>query len=351
MKEVKNQLSQDLIYWYSREKRSLPWREDRDPYKVWLSEIILQQTRVVQGLPYYYRFTEAFPTVNFLAEASETEVLRLWEGLGYYSRARNLHFAAQQVMNEYGGVFPKSFQELKKLKGVGEYTAAAIASICHDEAEPVIDGNVFRVVSRLYDISNDISIPATRKIFREVLLTIIDDKIPGEFNQAMMELGALICLPKNPRCEICPILHHCDARSKGRQEYLPVKGKKIKKRNRYFHYVVFHHNGSLALKRRAGGDIWQGLFDFYLFESSLPEPEPDGIFDSDRFTITRRSDYFRHILTHQNIQARFYVVEINDIDIWKETLNNFKLTSFSEDELVNLPKPKLIVNFLNSEWY
>ncbi|MBC7642470.1 MAG: A/G-specific adenine glycosylase, partial [Flavobacterium sp.] len=217
-----------LIKWYLQHKRDLPWRKTYNPYLIWLSEIMLQQTRVAQGLPFYFRFTAAFPTVFDLANASEEQVLKLWQGLGYYSRARNLHKTAQIVAFEMNGIFPDNFSDLLKLRGIGDYTAAAIASFAYNEVVPVVDGNVFRVLSRYFDVHNDISIHSTKKIFSDLALEIMPKNNPATFNQAIMEFGALQCVPKNPNCLICPFNNSCAALQKNKIHLLPVKTKKIK---------------------------------------------------------------------------------------------------------------------------
>ena len=230
--------SNSLIKWYLQNKRDLPWRNTIDPYFIWLSEIMLQQTRVAQGMPYFFAFTEAFPTVFDLAKASEQEVLKLWQGLGYYSRARNLHKTAQYVAFELDGKFPDNYKALLSLKGVGDYTAAAIASFSYNEVVPVVDGNVFRVLSRVFDIEADISQPASKKIFQELAMELMPKDHPAIFNQAIMEFGALQCVPKNPDCTICVMNDGCLALKMDKVNQLPVKLKKTKVTNRFFNYFI-----------------------------------------------------------------------------------------------------------------
>jgi len=340
-------LSDLLTHWYSKEKRDLPWRESQNPYHIWLSEIILQQTRVAQGLPYFLNFVSHFPKVENLAEADETIVLRLWQGLGYYSRARNLHKAAKIVANEYKGLFPSTYEDLLKLPGVGPYTAAAIASIAFDEVVPVLDGNVFRVTSRLFSIEKDISNPTTRKVFLDALNELISRTQPGDFNQAMMELGATLCLPKNPKCDLCPISEFCEARKSSNQEQFPIKLKKVKVRNRDFYYIVFSQRGNLGLRQRQEKDIWQGLYEFLLVEGSFSIQQfiKDNQLDGIRLT---ESEAFKHVLTHQRITARFLKFDIDEEQHFLHLTRIHGLEPFTYEQMLNLPKPKLLVNYLNS---
>ena len=327
--------------WYSREKRDLPWRASLNPYAVWLSEIILQQTRVVQGIPYYEKFIKTYPTVDALAAASEQDVLKLWEGLGYYSRARNLHKAAQQVAQEYGGVFPNSYLGLLKLKGVGPYTAAAIASICFQEKVPVVDGNVFRLISRLFGIQEDIGKGSTRKIFEKTIAPIMPSSSPGDFNQAMMEFGALVCTPR-PHCPTCDLQFDCLSFKEKTQHLLPVKAKKIKIQDRTLNYWILTYQNKICLNKRIKGDIWEGLWDFYSTSMALFNAAPlDG-----KHKVQASYGPMNHKLTHQNITAWFTQIEISNETHLNEIAKKLNLTVFNVDELVTLPKPKLIVNYL-----
>ena len=256
-----------IITWYNQNKRDLPWRNSQDPYLIWLSEIILQQTRVAQGLPYYVKFVRAYPTLAVLAAAEEEEVLRLWQGLGYYSRARNMLKCARLLTKAYNGAFPASFEELKKLPGVGPYTAAAIASLAFGIAVPSIDGNVYRVLARIFGLEADITGARAFREFYQLAADLMDEAQPGVFNQAVMDFGAGICSPKNPGCAGCIFQNRCVANSQGKQQMLPVKLGKVKKRTRHFNYVVIKAGNQLALRRRPGGDIWQGLYEFHLIEA------------------------------------------------------------------------------------
>ena len=257
-----------ILNWYYEHQRNLPWRETRDPYKVWLSEIILQQTRVAQGMPYYLRFVEAFPTVHDLANAPEEQVLKLWQGLVYYSRARNLHATAKTVVEDFDGKFPDTYKGLKSLKGVGDYTASAIASFCFDAPEPVVDGNVYRVLSRYFGIDIPINSTEGIKYFKELAREVMDSENIRDYNQGIMEFGAIQCAPKNPYCLLCPLQESCVALQENKVDQLPVKLNKTKIRNRYFNYLVLlDDDGNTILEQRRGKGIWQNLYQFPLIES------------------------------------------------------------------------------------
>lgn len=335
-------LSQNLINWYSREKRNLPWRQSKNPYRIWLSEIILQQTRVAQGLPYFEKFTHEYPTVHDLANADESRVLRTWQGLGYYSRARNLHKTAKVVSKEFHGDFPNHYEGLIKLPGVGPYTAAAIASLAFDEAVPVLDGNVYRLMARLYGLKHDIANQSNRKYFIEILEQLVPKNQPGDFNQAMMEMGALVCTPRNPKCDLCPVRESCFAYEHKQQDQLPVKLKKIKVTHKRFHYVIFEHAGTFGLKERVGSGIWQGLYDFLLIEGDTFRPD-------DKWGEIETSPVFKHILTHQKIEAKFYLVRLQDKDLFHSSLNKYGLAPYTFAQMLNLPKPKLLVNYIEQQ--
>jgi A/G-specific adenine glycosylase len=319
-------------------KRELPWRKTRDPHTIWVSEIILQQTRVEQGTPYFERFIEAFPNIASLANAPEDHVLALWQGLGYYSRARNMQAAARQVMDDYAGEFPTNYEDILKLKGIGPYTAAAISSICFDEPEPVVDGNVFRAASRIFGIHDDISKESTRKIFVSTLKAIIPSDQPGTFNQAMMELGATICKP-SPICGDCPVREFCQAIKSKTINQLPVKGKKTKVRDRYLNYLVYQSGGKVLMKKREGKDIWHGLYDFPLIEGK--EIEKKTIASSK----TVSSEYI-HILSHQRLHARFYLFEPKPEEM-TQLARTYDAKPYSLKQVLTLPKPKLVVNYLD----
>jgi len=347
LKKGQNNLTNAIIDWYSREKRPLPWRENTTPYHVWLSEIILQQTRVAQGLGYFMRFLERFPTVEHLAAANEEDVLKIWEGLGYYSRARNLHKTARLITKQNS--FPTSYDQWLEMPGVGPYTAAAIASICFNEPKPVLDGNVFRVVSRLFGVKDNIAKPASRRVFLAILQELIPHTIPGEFNQGIMELGALCCTPYTPHCPECPVRPFCYAYKQGNPLLYPVKVQPVKIQHRYFHYMVFVHQQTVAMHKRGSGDIWQGLYDFHLLENDQERlEEPPGEYNA---RLQKISKPFLHLLSHQKISAVFYKLEIEDRDRFDNLVNNFGLIPIHEEDIVTLPKPKLIVNYLKRGFF
>ncbi|MTI31472.1 A/G-specific adenine glycosylase [Cytophagales bacterium RKSG123] len=342
--------------WYKDHKRDLPWRHTNNPYKIWLSEIILQQTRVKQGLPYYQRFIEKFPNVQSLAQAEEEEVLRLWQGLGYYSRARNLHACAQMITKEYEGTFPTNYEELLKLKGVGKYTAAAIASFAFKQDVPVVDGNVFRLLSRYFGITEDIAIPKSFKSFFELGQKLIPKKEPDIYNQAVMEFGAIQCTPKNPDCKNCNLADSCFANSNQRQEELPVKTKKVKVRDRYFHYFVIKLKDQLIMKKRGRNDIWQGLYDFFLIEeNSFQSPDQWenknilSLLAQPEVELQNESKIYKHLLTHQRIYAKFFEIEIKDQFVINKQLKSSGLDFFNFNEIKNLPKSILISNYLDEK--
>jgi A/G-specific adenine glycosylase len=308
--------AQQILSWYECNRRKLPWRGSRDPYRIWLSEVILQQTRVDQGRDYYVRFIEFFPTVYDLARASEQMVLNLWQGLGYYSRARNMHAAAHQILENYGGEFPDSYEELLKLKGVGEYTAAAIASIAFGEPVPVVDGNVKRLFSRMHGLED-----TGGKLYNEVkemMKGSIDPLRAGDFNQAVMEFGALQCVPKNPQCENCIFNTSCHAYRHGMVERLPAREARKAPRKRFFSYLVIRPDeDSVIMKKRNDKDIWENLYEFPLIESDramenkelLREPDLLKWFGAGT-AIEKSSKTYKHQLSHQTIFARFHKVDL-----------------------------------------
>ncbi|AUC16498.1 A/G-specific adenine glycosylase [Tenacibaculum sp. SZ-18] len=320
-----------LINWYLKNNRELPWRKVRNPYEIWLSEIILQQTRVAQGLPYFLKFTEAFPTVFDLAAAEESEVLKLWQGLGYYSRARNLHFTAKYVANELKGVFPETYEGLLKLKGVGDYTASAIASICFDEPAAVVDGNVYRVLSRFFGIDKPINTTKGIKEFKVLAQSIIQEEEPGRYNQAIMDFGALHCKPQIPLCNECPLASNCVAFEKNIVGDLPVKLKKIKVKKRFFNYlVIVTDKDETIFSERTGKGIWQGLYQFPLIESKNSVSIDELVSNEDFISLIPNNaevSLFNqkeviHKLSHQHLYTKFWIVNINkmqgDFIPWKK---------------------------------
>ncbi|MDO7874908.1 A/G-specific adenine glycosylase [Hymenobacter sp. ASUV-10] len=348
-------LATALLAWYPRHRRDLPWRHTHDPYAIWLSEVILQQTRVAQGLPYYNTFLNAYPTVADLAAAPEAEVLRYWQGLGYYSRARNMHHTAQQVVQEHAGKFPTSYAELIKLKGIGPYTAAAIASFAFNEAVTVLDGNVYRVLARIFGLHSDIAAPASRKEFQALADQHIPAAAPADFNQAIMEFGAIQCTPVKPDCLFCPLQQSCWAFQHGQVALLPVKSKAKAARTRYFHYFVLRHGEQLYLKERREKDIWQGLYDFALAETVQAELPPSEIMrhleafgaEIDISQAAESSATMRHVLSHQKLEVKFHEVPLRQ-PLPDSTLRDLGLRAYSSEEIEVLPKPVLIVNYLNT---
>ncbi len=336
-----------LINWYLKNKRDLPWRKTKDPYHIWLSEIMLQQTRVAQGLPYFLKFTEAFPTVFDLANASESYVLKLWQGLGYYSRARNLHFTAKYISEELKGEFPKNYKELLKLKGVGDYTASAIASIAYDEAAAVVDGNVYRVLSRYFGVKTAINSTVGIKEFKILAQTLIDTKQPGTYNQAIMDFGATLCKPKNPLCGECPFSDSCVSLAENLIDQLPVKEKKLKVKKRFFNYlVVVTSNNKTVFEERKGKGIWQGLYQFPLVESDVAI-DGNALITTEKFkelfpkstTLSLfNSKDIVHKLSHQHLYTKFWVVKTSGIN--KETT--------SWEQVKKQPVPVLIDKFLEA---
>ena len=337
--------SNSLLSWYLQNKRDLPWRNTVNPYPIWLSEIMLQQTKVAQGLPYFLTFMEAFPTVLHLAQADEEQVLKLWQGLGYYSRARNMHKTAQLIAFELNGNFPNNYTDLIKLKGIGEYTAAAIASFAFNEVVPVVDGNVFRVLSRYLDVETDIASAPAKKEFSALAKELMPENNPAMFNQAIMEFGALQCVPKNPNCNNCIFNNSCAALQKKKVSELPVKLKKTKVTNRYFNYIVFLDNSNnTIIKKRTEKGIWHNLYEFPVIEA---EEELDfktiskAIFEKfldvsiDSISVYNPEQII-HKLSHQKLHINFYRASV------AEEINE----GISLDLLKNYPFPIVIYNFI-----
>ncbi|HLF32862.1 MAG TPA: A/G-specific adenine glycosylase [Cyclobacteriaceae bacterium] len=341
-----------LLRWYDKAGRSLPWRSETiNPYHIWLSEIIMQQTRIRQGVPYFAKLVQAFPTVRDLAEAEEGKVLRLWQGLGYYSRARNMLKCAKIIVNDFEGKFPDSYEKLIRLPGIGAYTAAAVASISFNECRAVVDGNVYRVLSRIFGIRNDRFSGTGLKKFRQLAHELIPCSRPGDYNQSMMELGALICTPRNPRCPDCPVRDYCYAWRNDCQEHFPLKAKKSIVRERFFIYYVIHYKDSILMKRRTDNDIWKGLYDFFLIERNdlrdnkrtflrrLGVSDNDGVYGI-------KSGVFRSNLSHQRILTRFIHYRAKKIHLPGEKLSQLGYAFYTRKEIEALPKPVLINNYL-----
>ncbi|MBP1840260.1 A/G-specific adenine glycosylase [Formosa algae] len=340
--------SKTLTDWYSVNKRQLPWRQTTNPYYIWLSEIILQQTQIKQGLPYYEDFVTTFPTVFDLAHANEAEVLKLWQGLGYYSRARNLHFAAKYVVNERDGVFPKTYKDLLKLKGVGDYTASAIASICYNEVSAVVDGNVYRLLSRYFGIYTPINSSKGAKEFKALAQELIDKKDPATFNQAVMEFGAVQCKPKSPDCSVCPFITSCYAFGKDVISDLPVKIKAAKVTKKYFNFLVFlTPSQTTFLEQRQGKGIWQNLYQFPLIESKSALTQAQLQLELDNLEVLKdhtyevslyNKDEIVHKLSHQHLYTRFWIVDVD---------TNIK-GGIPVTEVEDFPVPILIGNFIEA---
>lgn len=291
--------SKTILNWYAINGRELPWRQTSNPYAIWLSEVIMQQTRIAQGTAYWERFMKRWPNVHELAKATEDEVLREWQGLGYYSRARNLHKAAQQIVGL--GRFPQTYKELKQLKGIGEYTAAAISSISFAEPVAVVDGNVYRVLARYFGIDTPIDSTEGKKVFKAMAQEYLPKEAPAAYNQGLMDFGAIQCTPTSPNCEVCPLIDTCFAANNNKVADLPVKAKKTKQRERHFSFIYIRCNGETAIRRRGAGDIWQGLWE-------LPTKELLGN-AIENATLIKKN--VKHVLTHQIIFADFYLLETN----------------------------------------
>lgn len=340
--------------WYEKNKRALPWRQSDDPYMVWVSEVILQQTRVNQGINYYINFIKAFPDVISLAHASEDEVLKLWQGLGYYSRARNLHRAAKDVVEQMEGAIPHSYEGLLKLKGVGNYTASAIASICFGEARAVVDGNVSRVIARLFGVRQPINSTTGIKVIASLARELMDNEHPGNHNQAMMEFGALQCVPASPDCSICPLIDHCEAHRTGMVKQLPVKIPKRKPVEWWMYFYIIVCHGETIITKRGTENIWKSLYQFPLVESDSPLSDaevfgerlkqnfPGKYITTDRITNLKISDPIRHQLTHRTIHARFIHLEISS---WPHPLPSGWIKIFI-DQIDDFPVPRLINRYM-----
>jgi A/G-specific adenine glycosylase len=343
--------SKRLLKWYKINKRDLPWRGTTDPYKIWLSEVILQQTQVIQGLTYYLKFVKHYPDVKFLAKAPSDEVMKHWQGLGYYSRARNLHEAAKMVADKHKGVFPKTYDEIRELKGVGDYTAAAIASLAFNLPYAVVDGNVYRVLSRVFGIDLAIDSTEGKKYFQKLADELLDKKEAANYNQAVMEFGALYCRPVNPDCANCIFIDKCVAFQKQKVSELPFKSKKTKVRDRYFNYVVFRYKNDLYLQKRTKKDIWQDLYEFFLIETDKKQ-KPEAILKNKMLNemvspknmiLKSVSKDYKHILSHQNLHTIFYLVEL------KLLLKTKSLKKVNIKSLNKYALPRLIEKYLKDE--
>ena len=340
--------SSKIIKWYSQHKRELPWRNTKDPYKIWLSEIILQQTQVKQGLPYYQKFIKTFPSVSELANANEEEVLKLWQGLGYYSRARNLHFAAKQI--HQAGFFPKEYKDIITLKGVGEYTAAAIASFAFKLPYAVVDGNVFRLLSRFYGIYTPIDTSKGKREFSEIAQTLLAKKEPDTHNQAIMEFGSQMCKPKQPNCNSCPLRDECVAFANNTIHLLPVKKGKVKVKTVFFEYFFFKMNGYTLVNKRANDGIWQNMYEFPLIttndlkntEEILNHNQFESWVKGIDFSIESISE-FKHILSHRKINARFWEIKCQN------TITESNFQKIKIETIDKLAVSRLIEKFIQAK--
>jgi A/G-specific adenine glycosylase len=331
--------------WYTKNKRDLPWRNSRNPYFIWLSEIILQQTRIDQGLAYYLKFTDEFPIIDDLANASEDQVLKLWQGLGYYSRARNMLSTAKNIQKHFHGKFPEDYDSIRALKGIGEYTAAAIASIAFNLEYPAVDGNVYRILSRFFGILEPTDTHAGKKVYMELARNLIKGTNPGMHNQALMEFGALQCVPKNPDCTRCILNERCFAFSYGKISELPFKQNKVKQRARYFNYLIFENVNFTWLQQQTQNDIWKGLYQFPLVESSektaIGPIMSNGTWHllTNRLGITMQkcSEWKTHILSHQKIHYRFF-----HINVPEEMVMPGEFVKVNKEDILSFAIPKLL---------
>jgi A/G-specific adenine glycosylase len=339
-----------LLQWNREQNtRIMPWKGEKDPYKIWLSEIILQQTRVEQGLDYYNRFIKAFPDVHRLAKAPESKIFKLWEGLGYYNRCKNLIATAKFISTQYKGVFPETYEEIKSLKGIGPYTAAAISSFAFNLPYAVLDGNVFRVIARIFGITTPVDSPEGKKFFAGFAQELLDKELPGIYNQAIMDFGAVVCKPKAPDCDNCVFRNNCEAYKTSSIDQLPVKAKKLTAKKRWLYYAVIEYGNAVYIRKRTGKDIWQNLNEFVLTEqkknlsrsSVLKLPLLASVLKNKKNRLVEVSGLFRHQLTHQTLQGRFIRISVSmPID----DLNGYMLVSKSK--LKNYAFPKLLASYI-----
>lgn len=340
MKGLHRFFTTQLLLWFATHERPLPWKGEKNPYLIWLSEIILQQTRVEQGLAYFERFRQKYPTIKDLADAPEDEIMKQWEGLGYYARARNLHFTAKHIAYNLNGVFPTTYPNILALKGVGTYTAAAIASFAYDLPYAVVDGNVYRVLARFFGILEAIDTTIGKKQFQELAQTLLAKQEAANYNQAIMDFGATVCMPKNPICEQCPLQKKCTAFKDNSIALLPFKSKKIKKTNRFFNFLIINLADTVLIEKRVAKDIWKNLYQFPLIESNAVIEKGDlektlawqELFAKGTMQLKSVSQVFKQNLTHQKIHSRFWEIEVNlnfdaknkdFITVKRENLNKF----------------------------
>lgn len=355
MQTIQNRkhFAENLMTWYEQNKRDLPWRNTGDPYAIWLSEVILQQTRVNQGLPYYHSFLKNYPNVHRLAAAEEYEILRRWQGLGYYSRAKNLHACAKAIVENWQGNFPEDYKDLLSLKGIGKYTAAAIASFAFGKPVAVVDGNVYRVLSRVFGLFDDIASPVGQRRFSEFAQCLLPENEAATYNQAIMEFGAIQCSPKKPLCEECVCKTFCYAYKNNVQQELPVKHKKIKITHRFFNYFVIRFEHQLLMKERQHKDIWNGLYDFLMKESSSEltldemDDEIQTLLQLPGTVITDTSLLFKHQLTHQRLFVKFFLIDLKNSHTMNSIVDRYGVKPYGYEAVKDLPKPILIDNYLS----
>lgn len=327
-----------LINWYKKNHRELPWRNTTDPYRIWVSEIILQQTRVNQGLPYFNKFIQRFKDLKSLANAKEEEVLKYWQGLGYYSRARNMHATAKFIYFNLEGSFPNNYTDLIKLKGIGDYTASAIASFSFNEKKAVVDGNVYRVLSRFFGVKEDINSKEGKEIIKDIAHQSIPDYEHSTYNQAIMEFGAMVCTPKSPKCNSCDLSEICFAKKHNLTTSLPLKIRKQKVKTRFFNFIIFHCKNEVLLAKRTQKDIWKHLYQFPLFETKEEIDDPLSRFDLKG--ELKGKHLKKHVLSHQLIMGTFWWINVNTLP----TNNNY--IKVDVDDLDNFPVPKIIENYI-----
>ena len=348
---MKTDFTRKLLKWNAKaNNRSMPWKKEKDPYKIWLSEIILQQTRVEQGLDYYNKYIKAFPTIHHLAKASEQRIFKLWEGLGYYTRCKNLISTAKQISKDFDGNFPDTYENIKSLKGIGPYTASAIASFAYNLPHAVVDGNVLRVLSRYFGITTPIDTSEGKKIYNQLAEALLYKKDPGLYNQAIMDFGALICKPKIPLCNVCVQKTECEAFRNNCVDQLPVKKKVVKQKTRWFYYFIIEYKNKVFIRKRTSNDIWSNLFEFSLKETGGPlELDPSSLTKyageltgTSRLTVSDISKEYRQKLTHQTILGRFISISLHEPSL---LLNDYN--AIPKNELKKFPFPAFINVFLN----
>ncbi|MBX2931390.1 MAG: A/G-specific adenine glycosylase [Chitinophagaceae bacterium] len=353
MKYTHQQLfTSTLMQWHKKHnKRTMPWKGEKDPYKIWLSEIILQQTRVEQGTAYYEKFIHTYPTIHQLAKAKDEAVFKLWEGLGYYNRCKNLLFTARKIVAEYKGIFPTNYEDILQLKGVGTYTAAAIAAFAYNQPYAVVDGNVFRVLSRYFGIDTAIDSTEGKQLFTKLAYTVLDKKNAALYNQAIMDFGATVCKPFLPQCHQCIIKTHCTAYTNGQVNQLPIKEKKLTKKKRWLYYFIFKCENEILIHQRMNKDIWQNLFEFYCFETDTQIQWNKKLIESVLKELNIQQYHNIHIskeyeqqLTHQHISGKFIQIDLFAIPT---TLKTYQW--IAEKNIHQLAFPKFINHFMENE--